>query len=118
MTHSLVENVCSYLGVWMVKAFDVTKSDYSRLPQLVVAKTFLRLLPIIFIPFLLPDASPADEILTKEEKELNSDVPTPHTGSKGGKATEGGDGGLELRDYRASSRDGAQVLVAGGGTLE
>lgn len=101
----------------MVKAFDVTKSDYSRLPQLVVAKTFLRLLPIIFIPFLLPDASPADEILTKEEKELSSDVPTPHTGGRGAKPTEGGDGGLELRDYRAS-RDGPQVLVAGGGTLQ
>ncbi|TFJ86771.1 hypothetical protein NSK_001859 [Nannochloropsis salina CCMP1776] len=63
-------DVGSYMGVGLLKAFSVSRADYSRLPQVVLVKTFCRFIPVMLIPFLIPDASPADEILTEKEKLL------------------------------------------------
>lgn len=89
----------------MVKFFGVTRTDYSRLPQLVIVKTFLRLLPIIFVPFLLPDASPADEILTKAEKELSADGPTPSSSDHHAQGSHD----RELQELDPKDRSASQV---------
>ena len=62
------------MGVVMIKLFDASREDFSKLPTMVLIKTFLRIIPILLIPLLIPDASPLDEILTAKEKALDIDA--------------------------------------------
>jgi hypothetical protein len=63
-------DVGSYLGVGLMEFFKVSRHDYTNLPTLVLIKALTRLIPIALIPFLVPDASPMDEILTPSEREM------------------------------------------------
>ncbi len=65
-------DVGSYIGVGVLKAFHVHRGDYSRLPNVVLVKTMCRFIPVFLIPLLIPDASPADEILTEKEKMMRT----------------------------------------------
>jgi len=56
------------MGVILLKVFNVTRQDYSNLANVTLIKTLSRFLPILLIPFLVPNASPHDEILTTAEK--------------------------------------------------
>lgn len=82
--------IYSYMGVVMIKVFDASREDYSKLPTLVLIKTFTRLIPLILIPFLIPDASPLDEILTAKEKALDIDNLT-NSPSSGSGTDDGGE---------------------------
>ncbi len=59
-------DVGSYMGVGLLRIFDVTRNDWSSLPKVVLIKSLARFIPILLIPFLIPDASPADEILSDQ----------------------------------------------------
>lgn len=67
-------DVGSYIGVGLLRAFDVSKNDWTNLPKVVLIKSMARFIPIILIPLLIPDASPADEILSEKEKHLDLDT--------------------------------------------
>lgn len=67
-------DVGSYVGVGLLRGFGVSRADWTNLPKVVLIKSLARLIPVILIPLLIPDASPADEILSDKEKHLDLDT--------------------------------------------
>lgn len=95
-------DVGSYIGVGLLRAFDVSRKDWTNLPKVVLIKSLARLIPVLLIPLLIPDASPADEILTEKEKHLDLG------GGEGDEDEEEVEVGLEGAD------SGIELGVAGG----
>ena len=67
-------DVGSYVGVGLLRGFGVSRADWTNLPKVVLIKSLARLIPVLLIPLLIPDASPADEILSEKEKHLDLDT--------------------------------------------
>ncbi|GAB5033212.1 major facilitator superfamily protein isoform 2 [Nannochloropsis oceanica] len=96
-------DVGSYIGVGVLKAFHVHRGDYSELSNVVLVKTMCRFIPVFLIPLLIPDASPADEILTEKEKMMRTweeegggeEEEQGGRGEGGGIEMSGGKGGVE-----------------------
>lgn len=53
--------VAIYNGSFLVVLFGVTEDNYDNFVWVVVTKSLCRLLPILFIPLLIPEGSPQDE---------------------------------------------------------
>ena len=88
-------DVGSYMGVGLLKAFGVSRKDYSRLPDVVLVKTACRFIPVLLIPLLIPNASPADEILSEKEKHMDLETDAEEEGERdeGGEIEMGAAGG-------------------------
>jgi len=102
-------DVGSYMGVGLLKAYDVHRGDYSKLPNVVLIKTMCRLIPVLLIPLLIPDASPADEILTEKEKMMKAwegEEGGEGGGEEGGR--RGGGEGIEMSAGRAGGEGGGE----------
>eukprot|EP00411_Alexandrium_monilatum_P081921 CAMPEP_0175607870 /NCGR_PEP_ID=MMETSP0096-20121207/61450_1 /TAXON_ID=311494 /ORGANISM="Alexandrium monilatum, Strain CCMP3105" /LENGTH=390 /DNA_ID=CAMNT_0016912737 /DNA_START=1 /DNA_END=1170 /DNA_ORIENTATION=- len=54
--------VADFLGVSMLEAFGVVGSNFDRLGDVILAKSFCRLLPMLLIPLLVPNLRPNDPI--------------------------------------------------------
>merc|ERR1711988_78815 len=64
-------DMAACFGVGMLKAWGISREDETRLPDLVLFRSFFKLLPIFFL-FLLPKTSPDEECVAmeKEQSEL------------------------------------------------
>lgn len=117
-------DVGSYMGVGLLKAFGVSRKDYSRLPDVVLVKTFCRFIPVFLIPLLIPHASPADEILNEKEKHMDLETDAEEEGEREGEiemgdaastaaagSANGTNGSPTRRRHRGSSGGSAGSLV-------
>lgn len=100
-------DVGSYMGVGLLKAFNVHRGDYSKLPNVVLIKTMCRFIPVLLIPLLIPDASPADEILSEKEKMMKT-WEGEEGGEEGGEGRRGGGEGIEMSGGRAGGEGGGE----------
>ena len=101
-------DVGSYMGVGLLKAFNVSRGDYSKLPDVVLVKTMCRFIPVLLIPLLIPDASPADEILSEKEKMMKT-WEGEEGGEEEGQGGRGGGGeGIEMSGGRAGGEGGRE----------
>lgn len=48
-------------GSWLIDSLGITKDNYSNLPWAILVRTLNRLIPLIFIPFLVPTGSSLDK---------------------------------------------------------
>lgn len=100
-------DVGSYMGVGLLRIFEVNRENWSNLPTVVLIKSLARFLPILLIPFLIPDASPADEILTEKEKHLKDEGEEDDDQEQ-----ENGGTGVEMGTVSAVSSKGDSGLPA------
>jgi hypothetical protein len=66
--------VAIYNGSFLVVLFGVKDDNYDNFVWVVVTKSLCRLLPILFIPWLIPDGAPQEEDEDFDESNL-SDIP-------------------------------------------
>jgi hypothetical protein len=65
-----------YFGSFLVVSFGVTDTNYDNFVWVIVVKSLCRLIPIISIPFLIPDGAPQNEddfLLFMDEEEENEE---------------------------------------------
>jgi hypothetical protein len=62
-------DVGSYFGILIIKVLGLTRENYSMLPFTVVIKSLSKLVIILLIYILVPDASPSDPLLSDEDGE-------------------------------------------------
>merc|ERR1712146_281507 len=64
-------DMAACFGVGMLKAWGISREDETRLPDLVLFRSFFKFLPVFFL-FLLPKTSPDEECVAteKEQSEL------------------------------------------------
>lgn len=60
--------VAIYNGSFLVVSYGVSDDNYDNFVWVVVTKSLCRLLPILFIPFLIPDGAPQEE---EDEDDMN-----------------------------------------------
>ena len=66
--------VAIYSGSFLVVLFGVKEDNYNNFVWVIVTKSLCRLLPILFIPFLIPDGSPQDDEEEYENEENIVDI--------------------------------------------
>eukprot|EP00418_Pyrodinium_bahamense_P063365 CAMPEP_0179087468 /NCGR_PEP_ID=MMETSP0796-20121207/39744_1 /TAXON_ID=73915 /ORGANISM="Pyrodinium bahamense, Strain pbaha01" /LENGTH=538 /DNA_ID=CAMNT_0020784977 /DNA_START=21 /DNA_END=1637 /DNA_ORIENTATION=+ len=59
--------VGDFFGVSMLEAFGVVHGDFENLADVVLAKSLCRFLPMVLVPFLVPNLRPTDSILIDGE---------------------------------------------------
>ena len=50
------------IGSWVLDGLNIDRGNYDNLPWAILIRTLVRLLPIAFIPFLVPTGSSADKV--------------------------------------------------------
>lgn len=75
-----------YFGSFLVVSFGVTDTNYDNFVWVIVVKSLCRLLPILSIPFLIPDGAPQHDddfipdSVDEDEEETLADVEVESTG--------------------------------------
>ena len=67
--------VGGYVGNGLIWLLQVEGPQYDNLPYFVVARSLMRLLPILFIPFLVPEGSPSTEGQKSDQSTADGDKP-------------------------------------------
>uniref|UniRef100_A0A7S1QXS1 Uncharacterized protein n=1 Tax=Alexandrium catenella TaxID=2925 RepID=A0A7S1QXS1_ALECA len=63
--------VAEFIGVSMLEAFEVVDGNFDRLDDVILAKSFCRLLPLVIIPILVPNLKPSDPIIIDNNPEAD-----------------------------------------------
>lgn len=69
--------VSEFLGVSMLEAFGVVDGNFDRLSDVILAKSFCRILPILIVPLLVPNLKPSDPIIEENNPEANNPEADP-----------------------------------------
>lgn len=62
------------MGNGLMWVLDVQGPEYNRLPLFVVVRSLMKLLPLLFIPLLVPEGSPSTEEEFTKKSSANNDA--------------------------------------------
>ena len=77
--------IANMIGAEVIKAMGITKGNYDNLPYAIIIRSVVILVPVVFIPFLVPSGSSAEKVAYNldELKTANGDA-SPEEGDSAG----------------------------------